>query len=171
MPYGLVDVYRRLEEHMPASSGEWAKQTTGKEQAVNRVAGLAVCFLLGLLFGPENWGNMLVWNGGKLLQTTWRHIPEDILFILNLCSALRARDQVLHPYKTKGKIVGFYIFIFWSSDPFWIYVSVSKMVSFHKVQPELCMPMLLTPFALLLSWTLRHRIRPNCNPTTSYHLM
>jgi hypothetical protein len=31
---------------------------------------------------------------------------------LDLCSSPSVRDHVSHPYKTKGKIMGFYIFIF-----------------------------------------------------------
>jgi hypothetical protein len=30
---------------------------------------------------------------------------------LNLCSVLRARDQVTHPYKTRDNIIGLYVLI------------------------------------------------------------
>jgi hypothetical protein len=31
---------------------------------------------------------------------------------LSLCSSLNVRNQVLHPYRTRGKIIVFYILIF-----------------------------------------------------------
>jgi len=40
------------------------------------------------------------------------HLSTLFSNILNLCSSLRVRDQVSHPYKTSAKIIVLYILIF-----------------------------------------------------------
>jgi hypothetical protein len=42
-----------------------------------------------------------------------KYLPQhSVLRTLSLCSSLRVRDQVSHPYNTTGKITVLYILIF-----------------------------------------------------------
>lgn len=95
---------------MPASSGQ---------QEVNRVAGLAVCFLLTLTYSltlkieSVCCSEMLI----NFYQTTWRHVPEDSTLHTQSVFYPQVRDQVSHLYKMEGKIIIFVLFISWSSGP------------------------------------------------------